>query len=178
MMSRAERRSLSLTRQLLGRALAPPAFSLPAFARVRSGASVAVGAPARQSCGLWTRAQGAETGGAAGAGVRRVSARSRPGAFEEEVVELELPLPVGAGGVSRSASLGLTDCSNHPGGNPGANLKSISHTCHPILVACVWELTQETIELPLGCLLGGSQVCSTNPVEQNRARSHQNGEAK
>jgi len=23
----------------------------------------------------------------------------------------------------------------HPGGNPGANFKSISHICHPILVA-------------------------------------------
>jgi len=38
----------------------------------------------------------------------------------------------------------------HPGGNPGANLKSISHRCHPILVAFVWELTEETIHLPLG----------------------------
>jgi len=43
----------------------------------------------------------------------------------------------------------------HPGGNPGANLKSISHRCHPILVAFVWELTKETIYLPLGCLRGG-----------------------
>ena len=32
--------------------------------------------------------------------------------------------------------------SGHPGGNPGANLKSISHRCHPILVAVVWELTK------------------------------------
>jgi len=39
---------------------------------------------------------------------------------------------------------------NHPGGNPGANLMSISHRCHPILVAFVWELTKETIDLPLG----------------------------
>ena len=30
---------------------------------------------------------------------------------------------------------------SHPGGNPGANLKSISHRCHPILVAFVWALT-------------------------------------
>ena len=30
----------------------------------------------------------------------------------------------------------------HPGGNPVANLKSISHRCHPILVAFVWELTK------------------------------------
>jgi len=36
-----------------------------------------------------------------------------------------------------------------------ANLKSISHRCHPILVAFVWELTEETIDLPLGCLQGG-----------------------
>ena len=45
---------------------------------------------------------------------------------------------------------------NHPGGNPGANLKSISHRWHPILVASVWELTKETIHLPLGCLQGGA----------------------
>ena len=46
--------------------------------------------------------------------------------------------------------------SRHPGGNPWANLKSISHRCHPMLVAFVWELTKETIDLPLGCLQGGS----------------------
>ena len=44
---------------------------------------------------------------------------------------------------------------SHPGGNPGANLKSISHKCHPILVAFVWELAKETIHFPLGCLQGG-----------------------
>jgi len=38
----------------------------------------------------------------------------------------------------------------HPGGNPGANLKSISHKCHLFEVAFVWELTKETIVLPLG----------------------------
>ena len=45
----------------------------------------------------------------------------------------------------------------HPGGNLVANLKSISHRCHPILVAFVWELTKETICLPLGCLQGGDR---------------------
>ena len=40
----------------------------------------------------------------------------------------------------------------HPGGNPGANLKSISHRCHTILVASSRELTKETINMPLGCL--------------------------
>ena len=44
---------------------------------------------------------------------------------------------------------------HHPGGNPGANLKSISHRCRPIMVAFVWELTKETIVVPLGCLQGG-----------------------
>ena len=52
----------------------------------------------------------------------------------------------------------------HPGGNPGANLKSISHRCHPILVAFVWELTEETIHLPLGCLQGGQPgACRLSP---------------
>jgi len=42
----------------------------------------------------------------------------------------------------------------HPGGNPGANLKSISHRCHRHLfeVAFVWELIKETIHPALGCL--------------------------
>jgi hypothetical protein len=31
----------------------------------------------------------------------------------------------------------------HPGGNPGADLRSISHRYHPILVAFVWELTKK-----------------------------------
>ena len=43
----------------------------------------------------------------------------------------------------------------HPGGNPGANLKSISHRCFLFEVAFLWELTKETIHLPLGCLQGG-----------------------
>ena len=43
----------------------------------------------------------------------------------------------------------------HPGGNPGANLKSISHRCYLFEVAFVWGLTKETIDLPLGCLQGG-----------------------
>ena len=43
----------------------------------------------------------------------------------------------------------------HPGGNPGANIKSITHRCYIFEVAFVWELTKETIHLPLGCLQGG-----------------------
>ena len=38
----------------------------------------------------------------------------------------------------------------HHGGNPGAILKSISHKCYLFEVAFVWELTKETIVLPLG----------------------------
>ena len=54
---------------------------------------------------------------------------------------------------------------NHPGGNLGAdlksiyrrwtNLKSISHRCYLFEVAFVWELTKETVILPLGYLQGG-----------------------
>ena len=44
---------------------------------------------------------------------------------------------------------------DHSGGNPGANVKSISHRCHVFEVAFVWELTKETIHLPLGCLQDG-----------------------
>ena len=43
----------------------------------------------------------------------------------------------------------------HPEGNPGANLKSISHRCYLSEVAFVRELTKEKIALPLGCLHGG-----------------------
>ena len=56
---------------------------------------------------------------------------------------------------------------NHPGGNPGANLKSISNRCHPILVAFVWELNKETINFPLGCLQGGAP--STFSARSKRA---------
>ena len=38
---------------------------------------------------------------------------------------------------SKNASQPLFWLTNHPGGNPGANLKSISHRCLPILVAFV-----------------------------------------
>ena len=49
---------------------------------------------------------------------------------------------------------------HHPGVELRANLKSISHKLHLFEVAFVWELTKETILLPLGCLLGGkSQDC-------------------
>ena len=36
-----------------------------------------------------------------------------------------------------------------------ANHKSISRKCHLLDVAFVWELTKETIHLPLGCPQGG-----------------------
>ena len=56
--------------------------------------------------------------------------------------------PAGQSSVSRLAT-------PHPGGNPWANLKSISHRCYLFEIAFVWELTKETIHLPLGCLQGG-----------------------
>jgi len=51
---------------------------------------------------------------------------------------------------------------NHPGVELRANLKSISHRCHLFEVAFVWELTKETIHLPLGCLQGGA--CARVPL--------------
>ena len=65
--------------------------------------------------------------------------------------------PVGAGLRLGPAAEAPTRV-GHPGGSPGANLKSISHICHPILVAFVWELTKESIDFPLGCLQGGAGV--------------------
>ena len=73
----------------------------------------------------------------------------------------------------------------HPGGYPGANLGSISNRCHPILVAFAWELTEETINLPLDCLQGGESrseclhpviyssliVCTSSIVVSIRSRS-------
>ena len=44
---------------------------------------------------------------------------------------------------------------SHPGGDPGANSKSISHRCYLREVAFEWGLTQETIYLPLSCLQVG-----------------------
>ena len=38
---------------------------------------------------------------------------------------------------------------HHPRGNPGANLKAISHRCYLREVAFEWELTKETAHLPL-----------------------------
>ena len=48
----------------------------------------------------------------------------------------------------------------HPGGNPGANLEAISHRYFLRQVAFEWELTSKTVYSPLGCLLGGVQICS------------------
>ena len=44
---------------------------------------------------------------------------------------------------------------SHPGVELRANLKSIAPKCHLFEVAFVWELPQETIHLPLGCLQDG-----------------------
>ena len=56
----------------------------------------------------------------------------------------------------------------HPGDIPGATIKSISHRCHPTLVEFVWELTKETIHLPLGCLQGGGGRKYVGESEQRR----------
>ena len=63
---------------------------------------------------------------------------------------------------------------SHPGVELRANLKSISHRCYLFEVAFVWELTKETIDLPLGCLQGGSPR-SIPYLELERAPFHVEG---
>ena len=65
----------------------------------------------------------------------------------------------GCTGRPRAGIENVWENSFHPRGNPGANLKSISHRCHPLLVAFVWKLIKESILLPLGCLQGGFSDC-------------------
>ena len=57
---------------------------------------------------------------------------------------------------------------HHPGIKLRANVKSILHRCHPILVEFVWELTEETVDLPLGCLQGGLVPCRGFPARPSR----------
>jgi len=45
-----------------------------------------------------------------------------------------------------------------------ANPKSTSHRCYILEVACVWELTKETIDQPLGCLQGGCEESQIGPA--------------
>ena len=59
--------------------------------------------------------------------------------------------------LSRGTRLSTAAALDHPGGNPGAKLKSISHRCYLREEAFeLEELTKETIYLPLGCLQGGA----------------------
>jgi len=51
-----------------------------------------------------------------------------------------------------------------------ANLKSISHRCHPILVVFAWELTKETIHLPLGCLQGGTSTRAASTLARRLSK--------
>ena len=63
-----------------------------------------------------------------------------------------------AGGDSAASGSVVAASPSHPGVELRADLKSISHECRLFEVAFVLELTQETIDLPLGCLKGGSPL--------------------
>jgi len=81
-----------------------------------------------------------------------------------------------ATGISRTLALCIHLCIRL-GGNPGANLKSISHGCYLREVAFEWELTDETIHLPLCRLQDGSLFDlsdKTVPVgqHQRQQRAH------
>ena len=52
----------------------------------------------------------------------------------------------------------------HPRVDLKANLKSISHRCYLFEAAFVWELTQESIHLPLGCLQGSKGTVNVDGV--------------
>jgi hypothetical protein len=69
---------------------------------------------------------------------------------------------------ARQPQLHGSDAEEHycPGGNPGANRKSISHRCYLREEAFERELTKETIYLPLGCLQGGtlSHSSTSDPI--------------
>jgi len=52
----------------------------------------------------------------------------------------------------------------------GQFVSQISYRCQPILVAFVWESTQETIDLRLGCLQGGCKfTCLLFLLERSAA---------
>ena len=70
------------------------------------------------------------------------------------------------GGSNDRGREGLNE--SHLGGNPGANLKSISHRCYHREVAFEWELTEETIYLSLGCLRGRVCVGEGSPRPSRR----------
>ena len=59
----------------------------------------------------------------------------------------------------------------HPGVNLRANCQSISHRCDIFEVAFVWELTKETILLPLGCLQGGLPYTRSTPSTSTSLRA-------
>jgi len=69
----------------------------------------------------------------------------------EQVASLQVP------GIQQ-APVEIHGHGNPPGGNPGANLKSVPHRCNLREVASEWELTKETIHLPLGRLNGGEHL--------------------
>ena len=67
---------------------------------------------------------------------------------------------------NRSALTGRGSTRRHPGVELRGNIKSISHRCHLFEVAFVWELTKETIRLPLGCLQGGWRNSMSSAFDQ------------
>ena len=105
-----------------------------------------------QGCSTWTN----RNAGRAGARKHRTRTNQRNRRKQRPRV---WAVPEPAGGGARAVS-----CARYlypqPGGNPGGNLNLISNRCHPILVAFVWELTKESINLSLGCLLGGGHFPS------------------
>ena len=72
--------------------------------------------------------------------------------------------------IERESQPGLTPLATriglgtHPEVELMANLESISHRCYLFEMVFVWELTKETIHLPLDCLQGGHECDSPSLV--------------
>ena len=61
------------------------------------------------------------------------------------------------------------DLALHSEDDPGEILKSIALRCYFLAVAFVWELTEETMNWPLGCLQGGSRILTAEIIAHGRS---------
>ena len=68
-----------------------------------------------------------------------------------------LSLPLSLTNTQAVARRSGPETRNHPGVELRGNFVSISHRCHLFEVEFVWEMTDETIYLPLYCLRGALQ---------------------
>ena len=83
--------------------------------------------------------------------------------------EIEIERERASGRESAASPPRYSKLAAHPGVELRANLKSISHKCHLFEVSFIWELTKDTVHLPLGCLKGGSPPRNSSPSRHCRS---------